>query len=393
MLNGVFSRDREKCCITTVLMTNISKFPFSQLTWKAGNQLSVMSPSVLVSECKYIHLHPPHTHTHIYIYINTYCKGENTMRFQATLLRAFRRTTRPAYGLSRFRCLSTSTAPKRHFNSQYGFILGATGVTLSTVYFLSKSLQSDDATDSVSVINSVDALPMTVKEPLQTNYDLIGYGIREVSFLKFKVYALGLYIAHDDVPLVSSILNSKFLESFYEDDVNSENQNKKHSENLSVALSDPNVSNILIKNLISSGVRFTARICAIRNTDLSHLRDGFIRTIKNNPNYKKIMKEKDQNEANRVIHGLDELRDVFNSAKVSARKNSLVYMEIDENQYIRVSVQTADKNGKHNEPRFIGTVHEPLVTELLFESYLGAEKPLVKSVQETCKNSLVTACS
>lgn len=268
--------------------------------------------------------------------------------------------------------------------------VAATAGLYSTLF--SENIQSDASTDTVSVVKSVDPLPTKITTPLLTTFDLIGYGVREVSFLKFQVYALGLYIAEDDLALVKKILSSRFIESFYED-IQHATTPEEHRDNLSRALNDPSVSNILIRNLLTSGVRFTARICAVRNTDLSHLRDGFIRTIKNNPNYSKLMKSEDETVGERITKGLEDLRDTFNSAKMSAKKNSLVFMEIDENQHIRVTVEAIKKSatGERAPPVVLGTVKEPLVTELLFESYAGAEKPLIQSVQTITSQSIVDA--
>lgn len=305
---------------------------------------------------------------------------------------------------------SSSAAGRRHFSQSsihahgsviggktFGFgLVGAltTVAVTAGVYstFSSQNIRSDAGVDTVSVVSSVDPLPTKLTAPLSTTYDLIGYGIREVSFLKFQVYALGLYIAEDDLKLVKQILNSKFIESFYED-IQHATTPEEHKENLSRALNDPSVSNILIRNLLTSGVRFTARICAVRNTDLSHLRDGFIRTIKNNPNYGKLMKSEDETVGEKITKGLEDLRDTFNTAKMSAKKNSLVFMEIDENQHIRVTVEAIKKAGtsERGQPVVLGTVKEPLVTQLLFESYAGAEKPLIKSVQAIASQSIVDA--
>lgn len=203
---------------------------------------------------------------------------------------------------------------------------------------------------------------------------------------------LGLYIAKDDLNKIPEILNSKFIDNFFED-INKTESIDIHRENLLNALNNPKISNILIKNLLSSGVRFTARICAIRNTDLSHLRDGFIRTIKNNPNFKIYMNSNNEFDKDKISKGLDDLRDIFNSVKMSAKKNSLVFMEIDENQFLRVTVETIsnnkNKNNKRNDPILLGVVKEPLITELLFESYAGAEKPLIKSVQSLTAENIV----
>lgn len=292
-----------------------------------------------------------------------------------------------------------TTVTKPQFAKQSGnnylnvALLGVLGSVSFYSYFNNNhSIQSDASVDTVDCNKAVDPIPIKISSPLSTQYELIGYGNREVSFLKFQVYALGLYIATEDLPLVKKILNSKFIESFYEDIDKTETLDE-HRANLSRALNDPQVSNILIRNLLSSGVRFTARICAIRNTDLSHLRDGFIRTIRNNPNYSKLMKSEDVTIGERITKGLDDFRDVLNSVKISAKKNSLVYLEMDANQSIKVIVETTKKSGgsERNNPLVLGTVNEPLVAELLFESYAGAEKPLIKSVQTLSAENIVKA--
>lgn len=278
-----------------------------------------------------------------------------------------------------FRHFTTATPKPANYTPL--FVTLGLGIASFTAYTAFTTLHSDDSTTTISVYSGVDPLPKQISSPLSTDFELIGYGIREVTFLRMKVYALGLYIAKEDIPLVKTIFNSKFIESFYEDVECNDIQS--HKQHLSNALSDPKISNILIKNLITSNVRFTARICAIRNTDLSHLRDGFIRTIRNNPNYSVLMK--DETTGDKITHGIDSLRDAFNSVRMSAKKNSRVYMEVDGNQHINIIVHPEGSKS----PTFIGTMNEPLVTQLLFESYLGAQKPLVQAVQNTATASLV----
>lgn len=243
---------------------------------------------------------------------------------------------------------------------------------------------SDDL-ETVVVSSKVSPFPVHIKSPLIESSTLIGHGIREVSFLRMQVYALGLYIADSDKQLVSKVLHSKFLESFYEKPIGEltppcEGDNERHSINVHSALNDKNISTILIDSLLDAGVRFSARICAIRNTDLSHLRDGFVRTICNNPNYSKLLHDPEREaEAERIVAGLDELRAVFNSApRGKTKKNEIVFVELCQEGALRVVAGTKE----------LGIVHEPLVGRLLFEGYLSAEKPLVPRVQQGCAESL-----
>ncbi|VEU22659.1 DEKNAAC103495 [Brettanomyces naardenensis] len=291
------------------------------------------------------------------------------------------------------RFLSTSrTTPKysssnRLKNSLYAASLSVLlGYTTYKWTDLSIKNDSDTSTgnDSVSVDSSIDPLPLTIDDPLTTEFQLLGYGVRNVTFLHMKVYALGLYIAKDDLSLVKRILSSKFLESLYE----KPNPELSQKEALKVALDDDKMSEVLVENLLNSGVRFTARICALRNTDLSHLRDGFIRTIKNSEKYKQIMKQ-DDDESLRLSDGLDSLRAVMNSHHMKAYQNSRVFMEIIQDGKIRVTARVYDRY-HFRDPVLLGIVDEPLVSKLLFLCYLSGPKPLVRDVRDSSAESLVS---
>lgn len=250
--------------------------------------------------------------------------------------------------------------------------------------FAASTLVYADEAETVVVSPKVSPFAVHVTSPLKEPSTLIGYGIREVSFLRMQVYALGIYLAESDKPIVAKVLHSRFLESFYEKPELSlppcEGDNEKHRFNVRSALNDKNVSTLLVDSLLDAGVRFSARICAIRNTDLSHLRDGFVRTIRNNPNYTKLMHGKGtEAEAERIVAGLDELRAVFNNApRAKTKKNEVVWVEVGREGTLRIVAGTTE----------LGTVHEPLVGRLLFEGYLSAERPLVASVQTLCADTL-----
>lgn len=199
-----------------------------------------------------------------------------------------------------------------------------------------------------------------------------------------NVYALGIYIAKEDLSKVKQIFNSKFLESLYE----KPDPTLSQKEALSAALKDDKLSTVLIGNLLGSGIKMTARICALRNTDLSHLRDGFVRTIKNSQYYKDIMEEGGQR-ADDLNKGLEELRSVMNSHHMKAYKNSRVFMEIIEGGKIKVTVKVWDKQ-TFRKPVDMGIVHEPLVSRLLFLCYLSGPKPLVKEVRDTADENFVS---
>lgn len=81
------------------------------------------------------------------------------------------------------RWAKTSSSPDKTF--KLGLLgalttVAATAGLYSTLF--SENIQSDASTDTVSVVKSVDPLPTKITTPLLTTFDLIGYGVREVSF-------------------------------------------------------------------------------------------------------------------------------------------------------------------------------------------------------------------
>ncbi|QPG73785.1 hypothetical protein FOA43_001099 [Brettanomyces nanus] len=263
--------------------------------------------------------------------------------------------------------------------------LGYTGYEqISNNCKISNDTQKIDSPDAVNVDSSIDPLPVTIEKPVTQPFQLIGYGIRQVTFLHMNVYALGLYIAKEDLSLVKQIFNSRYLESLYE----KPNPELSQKEALEKALEDNKLSTVLIENLLNAGVRFTARICALRNTDLSHLRDGFVRTIKNSDRYKEIMKQNDE-QSEKLAKGVDELRSVMNSHRMKAYRNSRVFMEIIDQGKIRISVKIWDRN-HFRDPVVMGIVEEPLVSKLLFSCYLSGANPLVGNVRKTAAENLVS---
>lgn len=240
---------------------------------------------------------------------------------------------------------------------------------------------------SVNIDSSIDPLPKVIKDPLTATFQLLGYGIRTVTFLGMKVYALGVYIAKDDLAKVREVFNSRFLETLYEKDKDPK-VTMTQKQALKKALEDDKLSVVLIDNLLNAGVRMTARICALRNTDLSHLRDGFVRTIKNSQYYKDIMKEGGER-AEKLTQGLDELRRVMNSHHMKAYRNSRVFVEIIEGGKMRITVKVWDQN-QFWDPVHMGVVQEPLVSRLLFLCYLSGPNPLVPAVRKTAAESLAS---
>lgn len=216
--------------------------------------------------------------------------------------------------------------------------------------------------DSVSVDSSIDPfatfLPQAAQSNLHTDFKLLGYGMRAVTFLGINVYGIGIYLANADVTKVKKTLTSEASD-----------------DSVSAALSKPEASTELIGKLLDDHVRFAARICPVRNTDFTHLKDGLIKSILAHPMSKSGSPVRDQ-----VGKGLEQLREVFQGHKGSVPKNHVLWLEILQDGKLSISYQ----NTKDHTLKTLGQVNEPLVGKVLFLQYMSGSKPLSEPLRKSC---------
>src|SRR5690606_24782996 len=117
-------------------------------------------------------------------------------------------------------------------------------------------------------------------------YVLVGHGIRTVSFMKIQVYVLGLYIHKDDLSIVQKQLLGE-LSAAIDSPTTITTATSTEREKLRQVLSGEQgeeesivaMNKLLLPNSDGRAVRSLWRITPTRNTDFSHLRDGFVRQI------------------------------------------------------------------------------------------------------------------
>ncbi|ODQ79381.1 hypothetical protein BABINDRAFT_22465, partial [Babjeviella inositovora NRRL Y-12698] len=224
----------------------------------------------------------------------------------------------------------------------------------------------------VDVENSVSPFPQELSAPLSTDFKLVAYGTRMVTFLNFKVYALGIYIAEADLPLIPKVCTPELLASLNSD------ASKTNSQKMAAILLDPAHSNDLTEKLLDAGIRFAVRIVPVRNTDFNHLRDGLVKSILAHPAVKK---------SNDVVsEGLGQLRAIFGARKGSVPKNHVLLIERLATGALKVQYQKriAGEAGKADtfENLEMGQVLEPSVGKFLMLQYLSPTKPLSKDTRD-----------
>lgn len=96
-----------------------------------------------------------------------------------------------------------------------------------------------------------------------SDFTLISSGTRKVTFLSISVYDLGIYIALADIPQLNARLAALHIDT---------------PEQLHAYLLDPETGSRFIESLVKE-VSIAVRITPVRNTDIAHMRDGFVRGI------------------------------------------------------------------------------------------------------------------
>ena len=125
----------------------------------------------------------------------------------------------------------------------------------------------------------------------EQEYNLLGLGIRTVSFLRIQVYVVGLYVAKSDMPELQKLLVRTAIRppgqektktnSFIADAATSlvPGERQQLKELLLDAEQSNEAWNAILKKTEDEGVRTALRIVPTRNTDFMHLRDGWVRGI------------------------------------------------------------------------------------------------------------------
>ncbi|RHZ61956.1 chalcone isomerase domain-containing protein [Aspergillus thermomutatus] len=122
----------------------------------------------------------------------------------------------------------------------------------------------------------------------EDEYQLLGLGIRTVSFLQIQVYVVGLYVAKADISelqqrLVRTAVHPPGRESVISDTPGSTSATSLVSterEGLKQLLLDPERGEDAWTQILKQdGLRTAFRIVPTRNTDFLHLRDGWVRGI------------------------------------------------------------------------------------------------------------------
>lgn len=199
-----------------------------------------------------------------------------------------------------------------------------------------------------------------------TEYQLMGVGVRTVSFLGIEVYCVGMYCATDDIAKLQSSLIKKI-------DPIATTLVAGEKENLKEKLLDPEVGEKVWNHVLTTaGVRTLFRIVPVRDTDFGHMRDAYVRAV-----VAQSKKHPEEFNDDRFGQSVNELKTMFGKGKVP-KKKELVLARNEKG-----SLAAWFDDGKLG-PQRLGEVTDERISRALWMHYLAgkhvASEPARKSV-------------
>ncbi|THC98345.1 hypothetical protein EYZ11_002206 [Aspergillus tanneri] len=174
----------------------------------------------------------------------------------------------------------TSSPSVIRIQGQDGAEQVATGT--SSVPFFPSTITLPKSIDT-SILKAGDEVPSNEEE----EYQLLGLGVRTVSFLRIQVYVVGMYVAKSDITelqqrLVRTAVNppgdSAVIDALGATSATSLVETER--QQLRRLLLDPEKGDAVWDLILKQdGLRTAFRIVPTRNTDFLHLRDGWVRGI------------------------------------------------------------------------------------------------------------------
>ncbi|MCJ1301437.1 Altered inheritance of mitochondria protein 18 mitochondrial [Hypocenomyce scalaris] len=199
--------------------------------------------------------------------------------------------------------------------------------------------------------------------PPDSEYQLLGLGIRTVSFLGIQVYVVGLYIAISDIAvlqqqLIKRVAGTETATTLVAD------EKEKLREMLMDAEGSERIWGEVLKEC---GIRWVWRIVPTRNTDFAHLRDGWVRGIT-----ARSQKGGKEFEDQGFGEAVGEFKAVFGGAgRKGVKKGRVLLLERDRQGALGAWVE--DGEGKGGEMVRLGGVRDERVGRLVWLGYLAGK--------------------
>ncbi|KAG4428042.1 hypothetical protein IFR05_016478 [Cadophora sp. M221] len=202
-------------------------------------------------------------------------------------------------------------------------------------------------------------------EDALVEYQLVGVGLRTVSFLGIEVYVVGMYVATDDIAKLQQALIGQIA-------TGASSLVKGEKEELRRKLYDEKEGVRIWSELLKgTGCRTLVRIVPTKNTDFGHLRDAFVRVLQQRAVY-----DKEEYGDEVFGQGVASLKALLNRGSVPKGKELL----LSRNEKGRLAVWYDD--GKKGAQR-LGHVDDERVSRALWLNYLAGKHPASEPARES----------
>ena len=228
----------------------------------------------------------------------------------------------------------------------------------------------------------------------EEEYQLLGLGIRTVTFLSIEVYVVGLYVARGDMGRLQEAMVRGAVGSGASTLVQGEKEDLRRT-----LLDGEGSTRVWSAVLKEGGVRSAVRIVPTRDTNFGHMRDGWIRGID-------LRSKGDEFAGGGFETAVDRFKGVF-KGKGSVGKGKVLLLGRGADGALRAWVEESlagqDATGgstarKEGRMRLLGTVDDERVSRLVWMGYLagqkiaseGARQSIVDGVMEMVERPLGT---
>ncbi|KAK5095247.1 hypothetical protein LTR70_003595 [Exophiala xenobiotica] len=211
-------------------------------------------------------------------------------------------------------------------------------------------------------------------------YQLIGLGIRTVSFLGIQVYVVGMYIAVPDI----ATLQERLIRT---QDPVATTLVPGEKDKLRDSLLDAERSEDIWNEILRDGkIRSVFRIVPTRNTDFSHLKDGFLRQLTAKTQHFSASKNDHSFSDEAFGQSVDQFKALFSLApRKNLPKGEILLLSRD----AKGRLQAYYEDPKGNRTKF-GNIMDERISRLVWLQYLsgktpsseGARKSVVDGVME-----------
>lgn len=231
-----------------------------------------------------------------------------------------------------------------------------TGTT--TVPTFPRTLEFLDSQDEAAAASSMT-------ENGKVEYQLLGLGVRTVSFLSIEVYVVGLYVATDDIAALQEALIRRI-------DPVATTLVAGEKEKLRNLLLDPAAGEKAWSEILrDTHIRTVVRVVPCKDADFPHLRDAWVRAITT-----RAQKEPAEYGDKEFGTHINEFKAIFTKGLVPKKKEMLLAR----NEKGELAVWYED--GKQPSRR-LGGLADERISRAVWLNYLGGSKVASEKMRET----------